>query len=126
MGAGSKPAARDEKERALLVDAEPSMHAKAGRVFELESVAHDVTVPRHAMRIGAVVGPHRNRDLRRRPGRQPDGSKPFPGEHLADPLHALKQSRDCRNVSAFGFRKIKEGRSAIWGNDDIRGSRRLF
>ena len=61
---GDEPAAGDEQERVLLVAAEPAVLAKAGSVLWFESIANDVAVADHTVRIGAVVGPEGERDLR--------------------------------------------------------------
>src|SRR6266571_3560247 len=69
---GDETAAGDKQERALLVVAEPAMLAEAGAVFWFERIANDVAVADHAVRIGAVVMPQGQGDLRRRTRRQPD------------------------------------------------------
>src|SRR5947207_9223319 len=82
---GEKTAAGDEQERALLVAAEPAMLAEAGAIFRLERVANDVAVTGHTVRIGAVVRPEGQGDLRRRSRRQADLGEVIADENAADP-----------------------------------------
>ena len=71
-------AAGDEQKRALLVSAEAAMLAKAGGILGLERVAHDMAVARHAVRIGPLVGPQGQCDLRGDPVGGPASARAGP------------------------------------------------
>src|SRR5205823_11055498 len=93
-------------------------------VFWFERIANDVAMAGNAMRIGAVVGPEGQGNLRRRTRRQTDLGEGTAGEYPADPVLGLEKPRDLPDESACRLGKIEQCCGAVRGDDDIRRGRR--
>src|SRR6202047_1410487 len=102
------------------------MLAEAGAVLWFESIANDVAVAHHTVRIGALAGSQRQSDLRRRIRRQADLGERTADKCPADPVLGFEKPCDLSDEPTHGIGKIEQCRGAVWGDDDIRRGRRML
>ena len=96
------------------------MLTEAGAVLWFERVAHDVAVARYAVRVAALVGSERHRNLHRRTGRQTGGGEAWADERASNPFLGFEKSGHLADESPGGIGEIKQGRRAVGCDDDLR------